>query len=44
MDILNSLAKVNFGTESIGSKMVKMYLTREVVEKINIAAEADNVE
>lgn len=41
VDIVNSLPKVDFGTESTDSKVVKMYPTREEDEQINIAAEPD---
>jgi len=41
MDIVNSLPKVDFGTEPTDSNVVKMYPTREEDEQINIAAEPD---
>jgi predicted helicase len=44
VDIVNSLPKVDFGTEKIDSKVVKMYPTREEDEQINIAAEPDQDE
>lgn len=44
VDIVNSLPKVDFGTEPTESKVVKMYSTREEDEQINIAAEPDHDE
>jgi predicted helicase len=41
VDIVNSLPKVDFGTESSESKVVKMYPARDEDEQINIAAEPD---
>jgi predicted helicase len=42
VDIVNSLPKVDFGTEPTKSKVVKMYPTLGEYEKISIAAEPDN--
>ena len=44
VDIVNSLPKVDFGTEPTESKVVKMYATRAEDEQINMAAEPDNDE
>jgi predicted helicase len=44
VDIVNSLPKVDFGTEPPKNKMVKMYTKRDEDEQINIAAEPDNEE
>lgn len=44
VDIVNSLPKVDFGTEPTGNNVVKMYPTREEDEQINIAAEPDHEE
>jgi hypothetical protein len=41
VDIVNSLPKVDFGTEPTESKVLKMYPNREEDEEINIAAEPD---
>ncbi len=42
VDIVNSLPKVDFGTEPTDNNVIKMYPTREEDEQINIAAEPDN--
>lgn len=44
VDIVNSLPKVDFGTESTDNNVVEMYPTREEDEEINIAAEPENDE
>lgn len=44
VDIVNSLPKVDFGTEPTESKIVNMYPNREEDEQINIAAEPDHDE
>jgi len=44
VDIVNSLPKVDFGTEPTHTNVVKMYPTREADEQISMAAEPDNDE
>ena len=44
VDIVNSLPKVDFGTEPTDNNVIKMYPTREEDEQINIAAEPDHDE
>lgn len=44
VDIVNSLPKVDFGTEPTDNNIIKMYPTREEDEQINIAAEPDHDE
>jgi predicted helicase len=44
VDIVNSLPKVDFGTESTDNNVVKIYSTRDEDEQINIAAEPDSNE
>ena len=44
VDIVNSLPKVDFGTEPTDNNLIKMYPTREEDEQINIAAEPDHDE
>jgi predicted helicase len=44
VDIVNSLPKVDFGTELADGKMVKFYPTTEEDEQINIAAEPNSSE
>ena len=44
VNIVNSLPKVDFGTEPTDSNVVKMYPTREEDEQINIAAEPEHDE
>jgi predicted helicase len=42
VDLVNSLPKVDFGTEPTNNNVEKMYPTREEDEQINIAAEPEN--
>lgn len=44
VDIVNSLPKVDFGSEPTDNNVIKMYPTREEDEQINIAAEPDHDE
>ena len=44
VDIVNSLPKVDFGTEPTDNNIIKMYPTREEDEQINIAAEPEHEE
>jgi predicted helicase len=44
VDIVNSLPKVDFGTEPTDNNIIKMYPTREEDEQINIAAEPEHDE
>jgi hypothetical protein len=41
VEIVNSLPKVDFGSSSNESKIVKMYPTQEESEEMNIAAEPE---